>query len=330
MSVESSHQTVRRVFLHYPALFQPRTITSLGNRGGFSGARLWRWDCGLGELCLRSWPPDMTTESLALQHTLAYRARSAGLAYVPAVYPCAEGTTWVRHEERLWQIEKWMPGAADFVTNPSADRLRAACVALAQLHRCWKSWSSPSGPCPAVQRRIARAREWLGLIASGWIPSANVDETLQALIQRANRLLAYLVPQVAHLLAAWTDGDFQLQPCLCDIWHDHILYMGETVTGLVDYGGIKIDHVSVDIARMLGSMVGADREQWQTGLSAYRTICNFSADEETLSLALDRTGVIIGVVNWLLWICRDRRQFDDWNGVAQRLSALVKRLERYN
>jgi Ser/Thr protein kinase RdoA (MazF antagonist) len=271
----------------------------------------------------------MTTESLALQHALMGRARSAGLAFVPAVYPCAEGTTWVNHEGRLWQIEVWMPGIADFVTNPSGDRLRAACVVLAQLHGCWKSWSTLSGPCPAVQRRLARAREWLGLIVGGWIPSANVGELLQALIQRANQLLADLVPQVAQLLAAWTEEPVLLQPCLCDVWHDHILFTEEKLTGIVDYGGVKIDHVSVDIARMLGSMVGDDRDQWEIGLSAYRSVRSLSADEEALAVALDKTGVIIGVVNWLLWICRDGRRFDDWNGVVQRLRTLVRRLE-YN
>jgi Ser/Thr protein kinase RdoA (MazF antagonist) len=271
----------------------------------------------------------MTTESLASQHALMRRARSAGLAFVPAVYPCAEGTTWVTHEDRLWQIEMWMPGTADFVTNPSANRLRAACVAVAQLHCCWKSRSAQSGRCPAVQRRLARAREWLDLIAGGWIPSADVGKPLQALIPRANRLLADLVPPIAQLLAVWAEEPVLLQPCLCDVWHDHILFTEETVTGIIDYGGVKIDHVSVDIARMLGSMVGDDRDQWQIGLAAYRSVRSLSADGEALAVALDKTGVIIGVVNWLLWICRDGRRFDDWNGVAQRLAALVERLARF-
>jgi Ser/Thr protein kinase RdoA (MazF antagonist) len=323
----STNQNALQVLEQYPAYLQPRTVTALGNRGGFSGARLWLFNCELGDMCLRSWPPHITIESLELQHPLMSRARSDGLAFVPAVYHCAEGTTWVNHEGSLWQIEMWMPGTADFVTNPSADRLRAACIALAQLHGCWKSWSTLTGLCPAVQRRLARARDWLELIASGWIPSAAAGERLQALIQRAYRLLADHVPQVAQLLAAWTEEPILLQPCLCDVWHDHILFTEEKVTGIVDYGGVKIDHPSVDIARMLGSMVGDDRAQWETGLAAYRTFRNISAEDEALAIALDETGVVIGVVNWLLWICRDGRRFDDWDRVAQRLSALLDRLE---
>jgi Ser/Thr protein kinase RdoA (MazF antagonist) len=106
------------------------------------------------------------------------------------------------------------------------------------------------------------------------------------------------------------------------------LFVGDAVSGIIDYGGMKIDHVSVDIARMLGSMVGENRKQWQIGLSAYRTVRSLSAEEEALAVALDRTGVIIGVVNWLMWICRDGRRFDDWTGVATRLRALVNRLEK--
>jgi len=317
------------VLKRFSAYLQPRNITFLGNRGGFSGARLWRLNCELGDMCLRSWPAHMTTESLGFQHALMCQARSAGLAFVPAVYHCVEGTTWVNHEGRLWQIEMWMPGTADFAKNPSADRLRAACLALAQLHGCWKSWAGLSALCPAVQRRLARAREWLGLISSGWTPSADVGETLRALILRANRLLANLVPQVADLLGAWTEEPVLLQPCRCDIWNDHVLFTGASVTGIVDYGGVKIDHPSVDIARMLGSMVGNDRAQWKFGLAAYRAFRNISAEEEALAYVLDETGVIIGVVNWLLWICRDGRSFENWNCVAQRLAALVERLERF-
>ena len=256
------------------------------------------------------------------------QARAAGLTFVPLVHTSLAGTTWLELEGQLWEAESWLEGKADFMANPSAERLRAACVVLARLHESWKSERTASASCPGVRRRLQRSSEWQSLLASGWRPAANVGQPLQSLVQRATLLLADLVPRVPLWLESWAGRTYVLQPCLCDVWHDHILFNGDAVSGIVDYGGMKIDQVSVDIARMLGSMVGENGEQWQIGLSAYRRVRSLSAEEEALAVALDRTGVIIGVVNWLMWICRDGRRFDDWNGVTRRLCALVNRLEK--
>jgi homoserine kinase type II len=112
------------------------------------------------------------------------------------------------------------------------------------------------------------------------------------------------------------------------LWHDHLLFDGDRLTGLIDYGSIKIDHVAVDLSRMLGSLVGDDASGWQTGLQAYRRIAPLDAEEEELAHALDETGTILGVANWLRWLYEDRRPFDDRDAVARRLVELVERCER--
>ena len=104
------------------------------------------------------------------------------------------------------------------------------------------------------------------------------------------------------------DSPLSLQPCLCDVWHDHLLFSGDTLTGLVDYGSVKIDHVAVDLARMLGSLVEDNTAKWDLGLLGYRGIRPFSASEEGLARALDRAGIVLGAANWLKWLCLERRQ----------------------
>jgi hypothetical protein len=44
---------------------------------------------------------------------------------------------------------------------------------------------------------------------------------------------------------------------------------------------------------------------------------------------LDRTGTILGTANWLLWLYRDKRVYEEGSGVARRLAALVERMERW-
>jgi Ser/Thr protein kinase RdoA (MazF antagonist) len=321
----------RAVLEHYPTLLRPHLLTPLGNFGGFSGAHLWRLACDVGHVCLRAWPAWVSADELVTRHELIQRARRAGLTFVPALYTTSRGTTWVAHGGRLWEAASWQSGRADFETNPSTERLRSACVALARLHSVWAAGAITGGKCPAVERRLARAILWRWLVASGWrapLETGSFDP-LQSLARRAWHALELAVPRVASSLATWTTRTLPLQPCLCDVWHDNLLFDGDGLSGLVDYGSVKSDHVAVDIARLLGSLVGDYADGWDEGLEAYRGIRPLSAEEESLAQVLDETGTIIGVVNWLLWLYRDRRSFEDVAGVARRLEALLKRLEKH-
>ena len=74
---------------------------------------------------------------------------------------------------------------------------------------------------------------------------------------------------------------------------------GDRVTGVIDYGAMKIDHPAVDVARLLGSLVEDDLAGWAMGLAAYREVRPLSADEAELARALDVTGTIAAAAVWL-------------------------------
>jgi Ser/Thr protein kinase RdoA (MazF antagonist) len=181
-----------------------------------------------------------------------------------------------------------------------------------------------------VARRLRAVEEWRLLLRSGWRPRFGTAEraVLNPVAERAWDLLPTAVEQLPALLEPWRSRTLPLQPCLCDVWHDHLLYEEDILTGLVDYGAMKTDHVAVDLARMLGSLVGDDRGQWELGLQAYREVRPLTGEEEVLAGVLDRSGVILGAANWLRWVYSDDRRFDDLWLVAGRLAALVERIDR--
>jgi Ser/Thr protein kinase RdoA (MazF antagonist) len=119
-----------------------------------------------------------------------------------------------------------------------------------------------------------------------------------------------------------------LQPCLCDVWHAHVLFEGEAVTGLVDYGSVKVDHVAVDLARLLGSLVEGDARRTAAGLTAYRRLRRLTQREAELVGVLDETATVLAVANWLRWLYHEGRRYDDRAAVTARLAGLVRRLER--
>lgn len=305
---------------------------ALGNRGGFSGARLWRIDGAAGAYCLRAWPSgDPAPQRLHWIHGLMKAARGADLEFVPAIAATEDGRSWVTHAGRLWDLTSWMPGRADFQEHPTPARLEAACTTLARLHGIWFSIADQVGPCPAVKRRLEIARNWIGLIRSGWQPPFGLDagDPVRPWAEKAWYLSRALIDTVPPALETWAERVVPLQPCLCDIWHDHVLFAGDTVTGLIDYGGVKFDHVAVDLARLLGSMVEDNADERSAGLRAYARLRPLSWEEEALVHLLDETGAIIALANWLKWLYREGKRFEDRTAVAQRLAKLVQRVEKW-
>jgi homoserine kinase type II len=320
----------RAVLSRYPAVLRPGSLTPLGNHGGFSGSRLWRVTGAGGALCLRAWPAQEEGARLAWRHRLMAWARQEGLTFVPAVL-AAGPTTWVEYAGLLWELTEWLPGRADFHECPSRARLEEACRALARLHAVWERLGEPGrGPCPALRRRLACLEEWHRLLRSGWRPPLGGADPSRPLVERACRVLARRVDQVPGRLQPWAGAAWRLQPCLCDLWHDHLLFEGDRLTGLVDYGAVKTDGVAVDLARLLGSLVEDDAEGWRVGLGSYREVRGLSREEEELARALDQTGAVLGVVNWLRWLYGGERAFEDRRAAERRLGELVERIERWD
>ena len=131
-----------------------------------------------------------------------------------------------------------------------------------------------------------------------------------------------------------------MQPCLRDIWHDHILFTGDEVTGLVDFGAIDIDTPATDLARLIGFFspprrgVGLreergldEAETWHEALAAYQTIRPLTADEIQAAHALDTSGTILAGCNWLRWIYVDGRVFENQNQVIVRFRRILQRTD---
>jgi Ser/Thr protein kinase RdoA (MazF antagonist) len=330
-SQPSTHQ-VFPVLAQYPD-FSISSVTPLGNRGGFSGARLWKVDSRAGAFALKAWPEgsfQQNLHALRYRHGLMHEARKGGLSFVPAVQQTRAGTTWVWHEGRAWDLIEWLPGRADYHAHPNPSRLRATARGLAQLHAAWGQGPSLfAGPIPAVQRRVACLREWQLRLEQGWRPTCSGTHPLDPLAERAWRHLSRWLGGVTEQLRPWREVEVVLQPCLCDVWHDHLLFDGDRLTGLIDYGAVKTDHVAVDLARMLGSLVGDDPQGWRRGLDAYTGVRPLEARDEQLARMLDTTGTILALANWLSWLQVEHRVFEDPTTVSRRLSALVERVDAW-
>lgn len=265
--------------------------------------------------------------------------RACGVSQVPVPIAANDGATFFATEGFFWQLEPWMPGSADFTTAHNDVRLRAALACLARWHLAAVRFESQdaehrwffttrSGLSPGLTERAGEMNHWnesacellrQRLGTSPWKEFASLGREILDHYQRA-------VPRVATTLKIGRATSVPLQPCLRDIWHDHVLFTGDVVTGLIDPHAARSDSVATDLARLLGSLVGDDRRLWEVGLDAYQQVRPLSVSELSLVEHFDQTAVLLSGMTWLDWHCLQGRVFDDRDKVIVRLRTLLARL----
>lgn len=328
---------VRQVLDRYPVNCQPSQIEPLGSAGGMSGAEFWRLGSPQGQLVLRCWPSEHPTpDGLRFIHSVLRHVFARGLTIVPVPLETSVGATFVEQDGSLWQLEPWMPGVADHDRLPSVKKLRAAMSALGQFHVAGADYRDACVPTPlrassaAIAARLARLRE----LQAGGIDElvrSVTDDVWPELSPLAREFLAAiprLVPDSINQLAALANVPLTLQASIRDIWHDHVLFEGDMVTGLIDFGAMQIETPAGDVARLLASLVGDDVDGWREGLAAYAAIRPLSEQEGRAVSALDVSGNLLAGCNWIRWIYVDGRQFENRAQVIDRFRRITMRVRK--
>src|SRR3954452_17732458 len=94
-------EALRALLSRYPSVARPcREPEALGNAGGWSGARLWRYESGRGRLLARAWPPDGPTRETIVQ-IHRWLDQAAALGFVPVPLRALDGRTLHEQAGRL-------------------------------------------------------------------------------------------------------------------------------------------------------------------------------------------------------------------------------------
>lgn len=307
-----------------------RQIEPIGSAGGWSGAKLWRITEPNGrQFCLRRWPPEHPTrERLQMIHAvLGLVAFEMPIVAFPL--RTTAGSTVVEHDDHLWELTAWRPGTANFCKQPSRDRLRNAMLALAMFHDLAARYQRRQGQAPAIEERLKR---WKGLQEKGLsiierslaLPLGN---KIDALAVRLFKLAGKAVESDRTICELAVAGELWLQPAIRDIHHEHVLFTGDEVTGIIDFGALRIDTPLTDIARLIGSLIGDDRAARQYALDAYAERRPLINSDRRLIELLDETGLVLGSIHWLVWLYVERREMGPTEPIMRRLEEHVVRLE---
>lgn len=324
---------LKHVLEQYPLVAPDVRIEPLGTAGGFSGARFWRVTTAEHALCVRRWSPEHPDrQRLQMIHDVLRHVHIQGVTIVPVPWETHGGGSFVEMSGYRWEIANWMPGSADYQRNPSPAKLVAALKALARFHVAAATHpAAESSPrtSPGILFRQSRIRHMAERGVDIIAVSLNRAEPSQ-LTLRGRRVLE-LFPYVARVALPQVGDATQiriaLQPCIRDIWHDHVLFADEKVTGIVDFGAMRNESVAGDIARLLGSLERDNRTGWENGLRAYESVRSLSHEERQLVQAFDRGNVALSALQWLEWLYVDGRRFGNLEPILARLEEAIARMQ---
>jgi Ser/Thr protein kinase RdoA (MazF antagonist) len=326
-------QDLQSVIAAYSDRLRPSQTEYLAGAGGFSGARFWRLRTAAGTLCVRRWPAEHPAPAeLATIHAVLRHVKDAGVQTVPVPMPTRNGASYVERSGFLWELTPWMPGQADYWRAPSRNKLIAALEALGHFHRATASFAdncATATVAPAIQSRGDLLNDLLsaGLQQMGSAIDARPDTEMTRIAKQIVVLFPRVAGQIESQLAVANRLAVTIRPCLRDIWHDHVLFTDDRVTGLIDFGAMKNDSVAADLSRLLGSLAGDNVGDWACGLAAYQRVCRLSPDEFQLIGILDSSTILLSGMNWLRWIYLENRTFEDKASVVNRLRNITRRLE---
>ena len=125
-----------------------------------------------------------------------------------------------------------------------------------------------------------------------------------------------------------SNASYKRIPCFRDIWSDHVLFCDETVTGIIDYGAMRLDTPVIDIARLLGSYEAMTEGSWEVGITAYTAVLQLEDAERLMSEQLARINVVLSAMQWLDWLFVRKREFSDSAAVEQRVELLCSQIRR--
>ncbi len=302
------------------------------------------------EYCLRGWPPNnLPRERLLGLHRLLEHIHNCGVTQVPVPVRNKFGTTISAEASQFWQLEPWLPGVADFSSDPNETRLRNAMTVLAQWHDAasrfepreteatwFKSFAAANSPTIAdrldrverfQKKDVTKLRQLLD--TTPHLPPWGAEfEELVELSRRILDLFQRSADLVAEELSSYRNLRFRLHPCLRDVWHDHVLFEGDMVTGLIDPSAARSETPATDLARLLGSLLGDDDHRWEMAISAYRSVRPLSDREATLARVIDQSTVLLSGLTWLERLFVHRLSYSNPLRVLDRLQQIASRLNR--
>ncbi len=297
---------------------------------GLSGAAVFRVQSERGAFAVKSIPEDYPLERLVLIHRVLQSAQEQGCSVVAVPVLDRSGRPYLIHDGTGWEVTSWMSGVADFNSQPTWERLDNAMRELAYFHSATARWECKHGQSPGIIARLTRIEEFEdGFLARArhTLDHQPLRTSWESWLRRAMHRLPDAVQRLRKAVPRTATQSFVLQPIARDLWHDHLLFTGNDVTGLIDFHAMRMDTPLLDLARLIGSLKIGGLSPWTAAIEYYSKYGPLPGETAPLLVWLHDSGVAWSLVNWIKWLVVERREFTNHRAVVSRLEMLVSDLE---
>ncbi|MDP1560931.1 MAG: phosphotransferase [Pirellulaceae bacterium] len=303
--------------------------------------------------CLRSWPSDEPgAPRLHWIHQQVSAASSHCSFILPPVPLKHQSGTFLEQADRLWQIEPWATGRNNFHCEPNQDRLASVMRCLAQLHVGWlvSPWDSSSvlfgqwdsfgsaysvvGPSPGLKNRALQLNRLVQTCQSIFLQAREYwrtprdhrfgSETIwRSLIERIEQHWNAHLQNCRAPLEQCHLWKLPLGPVLADVWSDHLFFVGDQLSAIIDYGAMRVDSAAADLSRCLLSLCGQDEMARRFALQEYEAVRPLVDSERAAIQVFDQSSRLLGPMHWLHWLFVERRMAPS-EIILQRLQCLLE------
>jgi len=311
----------------YPPELRPiKPPEALGGAGGFSGSSFWKLTCARGDFALHAWPVD-GPDAARLDQIHRWLKLCSDFPFLPIPEPTLDGRSFVSHAGRFWELTRWMPGRPSPISPLNRVHARLGFAAVARMHRRLERLSG-IGSSPGIGSRLWELDTFLARSHAEYEDSLRGQPSgLEAdLAARWLALARGQAPAVRRVLATVADRQTPLQPCVRDLRQTHLLFEGDELTGLIDFGAMDVDSVAGDLARLIGDWFPDDRKARTDALQTYESIRPLSTSEHTLLTAFEQANALLIGAHWLRWGFVERRSFEQPNALAEGLRKSLERM----
>jgi Ser/Thr protein kinase RdoA (MazF antagonist) len=306
-------------------------------QAGLSNSLVFQVEWDEAFFCLKGLPERLGHSRLQWIHNLEKQATQKGLDCLPVAQSTRANATYVSAQGRLWELSTWLPGESHEVVNPR--QLAQAMRCLAQIHVAWDK--SEVGAPTIVNERRKYANECRRLLRELDWEAVFSKNSQFSWLNDVRNLVAKSTTKLVELeaeLTTWEDASLRIQPVLRDVWSDHVLFVADSVSGLIDIHAANTGTVAGDISRLLASWRLPTSEKsddwspdervragWEEAISHYESIRPLSDAERRLIGVLDDAACLLTPWVWIRWLLLEQRRFENWEKVEKRVKACFRR-----
>ncbi|MAT09598.1 MAG: hypothetical protein CMM02_01200 [Rhodopirellula sp.] len=303
----------------------PDSVTPFHGGAGFSGSSIWKvaWDSQ--DYCLKQWPKDKpSVRTRQLISRVIPEMQRQGL---PIAVPqeTNTGRRFLLFENRFWDLSPWVAGAPVKDRILTETQLQSAMQWLAKYHNLSSSLISEKGRSTALAYRLKLSRQ----LVEGQLDRLSDCEIIGLDAGLAHLFISYArqkLPRLLQELEHYAHLEMMVLPALSDIWSDHVFFEGGKVSGVIDFGALKMDSACLDLSRFLGSYRGHSDSVKAQGLEYYQRERALDRNGVELVELFDRAYVVLAGVQWLIWLGLEQRVFKQMEIVNRHLHGIAQRI----